>query len=90
MKILIDSYSTCTQNKSGGVQVRINKIVELLKEKNIKVDFFNKFSTKVNEYDILHIFMLNMENYSLIKYAKSQGVKVVISTIQRLFSAITG
>lgn len=81
MKILIDSYSTCTQNKSGGVQVRINKIVELLKEKDIKVDFFNKFSTKVNEYDILHIFMLNMENYSLIKYAKSQGVKVVISTI---------
>ena len=47
MKILIDSYSTCTQNKSGGVQVRINKIVDLLKKENITVDFFDKFKTNI-------------------------------------------
>lgn len=86
MKILIESYSTCTQNKSGGVQVRMKKIVELLKKRNVKVDFFDKFSTKVNEYDILHIFMLNCENYALIQYAKSQGLKVVISTIVPLIN----
>ena len=33
MKILIDSYSTCMQSSSGGVQVRIEKIVNLLREK---------------------------------------------------------
>ena len=66
MKILIESYSTCTQNESGGVQVRIKKIVELLRKKNITVDFFDKFNTKVIDYDILHIFMLNIENYELI------------------------
>lgn len=81
MKILVDSYNTCTQNKSGGVQVRINKIVELLRRAGMQVDYFDKFNTKVKEYDILHIFMLTHENYSLIKYAKSIGVKVVISTI---------
>ena len=52
MKILIESYNTCTQNKSGGVQVRINKIADLLIKRNITVDFFNKFSTKVVDYDI--------------------------------------
>lgn len=81
MKILIDSYSTCTQNKSGGVQVRINKIVDLLKKENITVDFFDKFKTNISEYDIIHIFMLNPENYNLIKYAKKLNKKVVISTI---------
>lgn len=86
MKILIESYSTCTQNESGGVQVRIKKIVELLRKKNITVDFFDKFNTKVIDYDILHIFMLNIENYELIKYAKKNGLKVVISTIVPLIN----
>ena len=86
MKILIESYNTCTQNKSGGVQVRINKIADLLIKRNITVDFFNKFSTKVVDYDILHVFMLNNEDYALIKYAKSHGVKVVISTIVPLIN----
>ncbi len=81
MKILIDSYSTCMQNDSGGVQIRIKKIMELLKEKNIIVDYFNKFSTKLTDYDILHIFSLNIENYTLIKYAKEIGLKVIISTV---------
>lgn len=88
MKILIDSYNTCNQNKAGGVQVRIKKIVELLEEKGIEVDLFNKFNTKVKDYDILHIFMLTPENYSLIKYAKNQGLKVVISTIIPLINGI--
>ncbi len=81
MKILFQGYNTCCQNLNGGVQQRIRKIKELLKNKNIKVDFFDPFTTKVSEYDILHIFQVNVENLGLIQCAKKNNVKVVLSSI---------
>lgn len=81
MKILIQSYNTCSQNESGGVQIKLKNTISLLRDRGIKVDLFDKFNTKVIDYDILHIFRLDAENYDLIKYAKSMGVKIIISTI---------
>lgn len=81
MKVLFDSYSTVFQNKSGGMQQRIKKIASLLTERGIKVGYFDKFSTRLEEYDVLHVFMLNMENYTIIKAMKSLGKKVVISSV---------
>lgn len=83
-KILVHTYDTAFQNKSGGVRNRILRIVDFLREEGVEVDFFNKYKTKIEEYDVLHIFMLKSENYSLIKYAKSKGLKVVISSIVTL------
>ena len=84
MRVLLQSYNTCCQNKSGGVNVRIKKIHQLLKDTGVKVDFFDKFSTNLCEYDILHVFRLDAENTALIECAKQRGLKVVISSIVNL------
>lgn len=81
MKILIDCYDTISQNDSGGVQIRVNKIYDLLKKKNINVKLFNKFEDKIDDYDILHIFKLEYQKFPLIECAKIKGKVVVISTI---------
>jgi glycosyltransferase, family 1 len=84
MKVLLQSYNTCCQNRSGGVNVRIKKIYQLLKDLGVKVHFFDKFSTDLNEYDVLHVFRLDAENTALIECAKQRGLKVVISSIVNL------
>lgn len=81
MRILLHGYNTCCQNAAGGVQIRIRKILSLLKAAGIYVELFNPFETKVRDFDILHIFMLTPETHSLIALAKNNGVKVVISSI---------
>lgn len=89
IKVLMYGYSTCCQNDAGGVQTRIRKIYDLLNETpNCVCDLFNPFSSKLKDYDILHIFMLNSESYNLALFAKSIGVRVVISTIVSLKTGI--
>lgn len=81
MKIVFHSYNTCCQNDAGGVQNRLRKIASLLKDRGFQVELFNPFETKLQKGDILHIFMLSLDNASLIQYAKRMGVKIVMSTI---------
>ena len=81
MRVVFQSYTTCCQNESGGVQNRLRKIAALLSERGIDTELFNPFETKLHRGDILHVFMNTLDNASLIQYAKSMGVKVVISTI---------
>lgn len=81
MKIIYASYNTCCQNASGGVQNRLRRIANLVAKRGIKTELFNPFTTKLEEGDILHVFMLSMDTYSLIQFAKKNGVKVVLSTI---------
>lgn len=80
-KVLIDTYDTAFQNVSGGVRNRILSTVSVLKKKGFHVEYFEKYKTKIRDYDILHIFMLKIDSYSLIQYAKENGLKVVISSI---------
>lgn len=81
MKILFQAYNTCCQNTSGGVQNRLRKIHDLLVEKGYQVDYFNPFETRLEEYDILHVFSLNIESYALMQVAKQKGIKIVLSSI---------
>lgn len=81
MKVLFHAYNCCCQNESGGVQVRIRRLQKLLSSKGVQVDFFNPYETKVKDYDVLHIFMLTLENQSLVDLAKSLGLKTVLSSI---------
>lgn len=81
MKVLFQAYNTCCQTESGGVQVRIRKIKQLLENRGIQVDFFNTFNTKIKDYDVLHIFSLKEESLGVASTAKKLGLKVVISTI---------
>jgi glycosyltransferase involved in cell wall biosynthesis len=81
MKILIESYSTVFQQEAGGVQTRIRLFIDHLKNAGIGVKKYDKWSDKLDEYDILHIFKIQPENYSLFRMAQSKGIPVIISTV---------
>lgn len=81
MKIYIDSYNQCTQNKAGGVQSKIFDIYKSLKKKNIDVKLFNKWEDKLEDSDIVHFFSLTSEYFSEIQYLKGMEKKVVLSSI---------
>lgn len=81
MRVLFHAYNCCCQNESGGVQVRIRRLQKLLSSKGVQVALFNPYETKVRDYDVLHIFMLTLENQSLVDLAKKLGLKTVLSSI---------
>ena len=81
MKVLIHTYDTAYQNNAGGVHNRIDRTVKELRKFGIEVDFFDKYRTNIREYDILHIFKLDISSKQLVEYAKSLGIKIVISSI---------
>lgn len=81
MNILFKSYNTCCQNKNGGVQSRLRSIANKLKNRGENVELFNEFTTDISQFDIIHFFKLEPENYALLKCAKSNGLKVVISSV---------
>lgn len=87
-KILIDTYDTAFQNVSGGVRNRILSIVNSLRKTGLQVEYFNKYETKIKDYDVLHVFMLKEDSYTLIKYAKENGLKVIISSVVILSGAL--
>lgn len=84
MKVYIDSYNTCIQNKAGGVQSKIKDTYAHLLLKGFDVKLFDKWHDKVEECDILHLFKLSNEYFSLLQLAKQRGVKIVLSSIVAL------
>lgn len=82
MKVVLTGYNTCCLNHTGGVQVRVKKIYELLSQrKDIEVEYFRPMETDFESVDVLHLFKLEPEYYSLVLKAKSKGIKVVLSSI---------
>lgn len=81
MKILFDSYNTCCQNKAGGVQNKIKDLYNCMLSKSYKVNLFNKWEHSLDDYDILHLFKVSFEYWNLIKYAKSKGMRIVLSAV---------
>ncbi len=81
MKVIIQGYNTCCQNKAGGVQTRIRKIASLLQERGVEVELFNPFESDIASCDVLHIFKLGVENQALVQAAKKQGKRVVMSAV---------
>ncbi len=87
MKILFHAYNTYCQNSNGGVQIRLNKIKQLLESRGIKCDYFSPSITKLEDYDILHIFTTNAENFGLVKAAKAKGCKIIVSSTLNLWDS---
>lgn len=67
---------------------RILSIVNSLRKTGLQVEYFNKYETKIKDYDVLHVFMLKEDSYTLIKYAKENGLKVIISSVVILSGAL--
>ena len=53
MKVILQGYYTCCQNKSK----RINAFKTRLANQSIDVELFNPFETKLEDADIIHFFM---------------------------------
>lgn len=80
-KILIESYNCVTQNVSGGVQIKISKFIENYCKYSSEIKLFDKWRDKITDYNVLHIFKANIEDYQLMNLAKNNKVPVVISAI---------
>lgn len=80
MRVLFDSYDKVMQNPAGGVQTRIKYLAQELAP-YCEVKLFDKWNDKFADYDILHVFKIGVDRYEIIKAAKAQGLKIVVSTV---------
>ena len=81
MKVYIVSYELVRQNEAGGVPMRIAKMISYYEKKGIEAKLFDRWSDKISDCDILHVFKVNIDNYALISYAKKLGKKVIVSSV---------
>ena len=82
MKVAIQGYNNCCQNLAGGVRTKIFNYVDSLNNfPEVECKLFNKWEDRLVDYDILHCFALMGEIHDQVKFAKSLGKKVVISSI---------
>jgi glycosyltransferase involved in cell wall biosynthesis len=67
----------------GGAEVQMLKTKEYLEKMNdnVSVKFFDAYKDKLDEYDILHVFMMRLDTLPLCKLAKTRGLKIVLSSI---------
>ncbi|MCI8911840.1 MAG: glycosyltransferase [Clostridia bacterium] len=82
MNILVDTYNLAYQANAGGVQTKIEDYYRNIALCNdIVIKKFDKYQDKVGDFDILHIFKFTTDSYELVRYAKTQGLKIVISAV---------
>lgn len=82
MKILLHGYNVCCQTESGGIQNRIRAIHSQLNQRDgIKAELFNPYESRIQDFDILHLFMMKDEYDELIDFTKGLGKKVVLSSV---------
>lgn len=81
MKIAIESSNCVKQNEAGGIQMRIGNYYNNLIAQGMDVVLFDKWNHKVSDFDILHIFKVNYEDYRLVQRARESGTAIVISSV---------
>ncbi len=79
LRILFNAYPT--QCQGGGSVVKLRKLRDHLRTRGHVVDFFDPWSSDLNNYDIYHHFSWFPADLPMIRYAKAEGVKVVIETM---------
>ena len=80
INVIIDSYNLVFQNKSGGIKVRIQNFEKRIASK-VNIKKYDKWNDSIEDYDVIHIFKSSAESYSLLKYAHSKNIPVVVSSV---------
>ena len=81
LRVLFYTYPMIGQNY-GGLQIQIENTARCLQNLGCEVKFFNQWTDKVEDYDILHCFYLgDIGAAPLVKRAKEKGIGVVMSTV---------
>ncbi len=80
MKVAFFTYPAAFQNIGGG-EVQLLMTREYLQKAGQPVDLFDPWNSRVEDYDILHVFSSVKDCLGLVLTAKSRGVKVVTSPV---------
>jgi glycosyltransferase involved in cell wall biosynthesis len=79
MRILFNAYPTHCQG--GGGVVKMRKLREYLEKLGHRVDYFDPWRSRVEDYDIYHHFSALKWDYPIIQFVKAAGLKIVIETM---------
>lgn len=88
MKILFQTYDTFRQNAAGGVNTKLTSLYEELISQGHKVDLFDKWTTKIEDYDVIHFFKVSIDYYNMMLYAHRINKPIVMSSIIPLTSPL--
>jgi glycosyltransferase involved in cell wall biosynthesis len=80
MKVAFFTYPAAFQNIGGG-EVQLLKTKEYLEREGVRVDFFDIWRGRIENYDLLHVFGSVKDCLGLVEVAKSRGVKVALSPV---------
>lgn len=80
MKIAFFTYPAAFQNIGGG-EIQLLKTKEYLEKEGLRIDFFDMWTGKIENYDLLHVFGSVKDCLGLVRVAKKRKVKVVISPV---------
>lgn len=80
MKICFFTYPSAFQNIGGG-EIQLLKTKEYLEKEGAHVDLFDPWKTRLEEYDVLHVFSSVKDCLGLMRVAKSRGLRVVTSPV---------
>lgn len=86
MKTAFFTYPSAFQNVGGG-EIVLLKLREYLSKSGTPVDLFDPWKSRVEDYDVLHVFGSVKDCLGLVQVANARGVKVVTSPV--LWSAPT-
>ena len=80
MKIAFFTYPSAFQNIGGG-EIQLLKTREYLEKEAINIDLFEMWKSKIEDYDLLHVFGSVKDCLGLVRVAKKRNVKVAISPV---------
>ncbi len=80
MKVAFFTYPSAFQNVGGG-EIQLLKTKEYLEKEGVRVDFFDLWRHRVEQYDLIHIFGSVKDCLGLAEVAKSRKVAVTISPV---------
>lgn len=80
MKVAFLTYPAAFQNIGGG-EILLLKLKEYLEKEGIQVDLFDIWRSKLEDYDLIHVFGSVKDCLGLVRIANVRKVKVAITPL---------
>jgi len=80
MKVAFFTFPSAFQDFGGG-EIQLLKTKEYLEKEGVSVDLFDPWRSRLEDYDILHVFSSAKDCLSLAQVAKRRKVRVVNSPV---------
>ena len=80
MKICFATHEGVVLSK-GGPFTKIKQVRQRLLEKDLKVDLYNMWDPKLNEYDLIHLVSSNFAVYNLARNMNVKKIKFIVEPV---------